>query len=307
MIAWRVAWVVAPGDPGERSVSRADLQRARAQRLRPDRSARGPRCARRGPAAANAEWQRRDETYPATRRASMVPAAGGWSLLLDVAALELDSVDVSDRLLEQKVAATSMRGWGGEIADRHVRFVFSNEPVQRLAPRDASSRGTRGGPQGRPDEVASQRSSTRTSGAGTRAGVLFAPAHSGYSEEDVAQVVGWRWLHRGMEAVDLTAPSLQHAELVALRIRKHRPGHRSLPDVDATEHLLEGIGRPRPADRRAGSPGAAGSWTPSPPVLGRINPGSRCAEGRISNSAAESFSTTQPRASLPSSKRNWIT
>jgi hypothetical protein len=26
-----------------------------------------------------------------------------------------------------------MRGWGGEVADRHVRFVFSNEPVQRLA------------------------------------------------------------------------------------------------------------------------------------------------------------------------------
>ena len=63
----------------------------------------------------------------------MVPAAGGWSLLLDVAALELDCVEVSDRLLEQKVAATPMRGWGGEIADRHVRFVFSNEPVHRLA------------------------------------------------------------------------------------------------------------------------------------------------------------------------------
>jgi hypothetical protein len=26
-----------------------------------------------------------------------------------------------------------MRGWGDEIADRHVRFVFSNEPVGRLA------------------------------------------------------------------------------------------------------------------------------------------------------------------------------
>jgi aspartate/methionine/tyrosine aminotransferase len=35
-------------------------------------------------------------------------------------------------LLEQKVAATPMRGWGGAVADRHVRFVFSNEPVERL-------------------------------------------------------------------------------------------------------------------------------------------------------------------------------
>jgi hypothetical protein len=26
-----------------------------------------------------------------------------------------------------------MRGWGGPVADRHVRFVFSNEPVERLA------------------------------------------------------------------------------------------------------------------------------------------------------------------------------
>ena len=62
-----------------------------------------------------------------------VRPAGAWSLLLDVAALGLDCVEVSDRLLEQKVAATPMRGWGGEIADRHVRFVFSNEPVERLA------------------------------------------------------------------------------------------------------------------------------------------------------------------------------
>jgi hypothetical protein len=35
------------------------------------------------------------------------------------------------------------------------------------------------------------------------------------------------------------------------------------------EHLVEGVGRPRPAGRRAGSPGAAGSWTSSPPGLGR--------------------------------------
>ncbi|MBD0348907.1 MAG: aminotransferase class I/II-fold pyridoxal phosphate-dependent enzyme [Thermoleophilia bacterium] len=55
------------------------------------------------------------------------------ALLLDVAELGLDCVDDSDRLLEHKVAATPMRGWSGEIADRHVRFVFSNEPVERLA------------------------------------------------------------------------------------------------------------------------------------------------------------------------------
>ena len=52
---------------------------------------------------------------------------------MDVAALGLDCVDASNSLLREKVAATPMRGWGGEIADRHVRFVFSNEPVERLA------------------------------------------------------------------------------------------------------------------------------------------------------------------------------
>jgi hypothetical protein len=26
-----------------------------------------------------------------------------------------------------------MVGWGGDVAGRHVRFVFSNEPVERLA------------------------------------------------------------------------------------------------------------------------------------------------------------------------------
>jgi aspartate/methionine/tyrosine aminotransferase len=62
-----------------------------------------------------------------------VAAAGGWSLLLDVASLGLDCVEASERLLAATVAATPMRGWGGEIAGRHVRFVFSNEPVERLA------------------------------------------------------------------------------------------------------------------------------------------------------------------------------
>ena len=60
-------------------------------------------------------------------------ASGGWSLLLDVAALGLDAAEVSRRLLEHGVAATQMTGWGGPVADRHVRFVFSREPVERLA------------------------------------------------------------------------------------------------------------------------------------------------------------------------------
>jgi aspartate/methionine/tyrosine aminotransferase len=134
MIAWRVGWVVAPGDLAN-DVSRVQIYNG----LVPSGFAQiGARVALGLPDdhlhAANAECQRRrDETLRQLDGLPVVRPAGTWSLLLDVAALGLDCVEVSDRLLEQKVAATPMRGWGGEIADRHVRFVFSNEPVERLS------------------------------------------------------------------------------------------------------------------------------------------------------------------------------
>jgi aspartate/methionine/tyrosine aminotransferase len=134
MIAWRIGWVVAPGELVN-DVSRVHIYNG----LVPSGFNQiGTRVALSLPddglAAANAEWQRRrDETLRQLDGLPAVRPAGTWSLLLDVAALGLDCVDVSDRLLEQKVAATPMRGWGGEVADRHVRFVFSNEPVERLA------------------------------------------------------------------------------------------------------------------------------------------------------------------------------
>ena len=133
MIAWRVGWVVAPGELVN-DVSRVQIYNG----LVPSGFAQiGTRVALELPddhlAAANAECQRRrDEMLRQLDGLPVVQPAGGWSLLLDVAALGLDCVEVSDRLLEQKVAATPMRGWGGEIADRHVRFVFSNEPVDRI-------------------------------------------------------------------------------------------------------------------------------------------------------------------------------
>jgi N-succinyldiaminopimelate aminotransferase len=134
MIAWRVGWVVAPVALVN-DLSRVQIYNG----LVPSGFAQvGTRVALELPddhlAAANAECQRRrDETLRQLDGLPAVRPAGAWSLLLDVAALNLDCVEVSDRLLDQKVAATPMRGWGGEIADRHVRFVFSNEPVERLA------------------------------------------------------------------------------------------------------------------------------------------------------------------------------
>ncbi len=134
MIAWRVGWVVTPGELAN-DVSRVQIYNGL---VASGFAQIGTRVALEladdGLAAANEEWQRRrDETLRQLDGLSVVRPAGAWSLLLDVAALGFDCVEVSDRLLEQKVAATPMRGWGGEIADRHVRFVFSNEPVERLA------------------------------------------------------------------------------------------------------------------------------------------------------------------------------
>ena len=134
MIGWRIAWIVAPGELAG-DVSRVEIYND----LVPSGFAQvGMRVALAASdtqqAAANAEYQRRrDETMRQLAGLPAVTAQGGWSLLLDVAALGLDCVEVSNRLLEQKVAATPMRGWGGAVAERHVRFVFSREPVERIA------------------------------------------------------------------------------------------------------------------------------------------------------------------------------
>lgn len=134
MIAWRVGWVVAP-DGLVNDVSRVQIYNGL---VASGFAQIGTRVALGLPDdhlhAANAEYRRRrDETLRQLEGLPAVRPAGAWSLLLDVAALGLDSVEFSDRLLESKVAATPMCGWGGEVADRHVRFVFSNEPVERLA------------------------------------------------------------------------------------------------------------------------------------------------------------------------------
>jgi N-succinyldiaminopimelate aminotransferase len=134
MIGWRIGWVVAPGalvnDVGTVHIYNGLVASGFGQI--------GARAALTatddGLAAANAEWQRRrDETMRQLEGLGAINPHGCWSLLLDCKALGHDPADVSARLLEQKVAATPMVGWGGDVAARHIRFVFSNEPVERLA------------------------------------------------------------------------------------------------------------------------------------------------------------------------------
>ncbi|MBV9194925.1 MAG: pyridoxal phosphate-dependent aminotransferase [Solirubrobacterales bacterium] len=63
----------------------------------------------------------------------VIRPAGGWSMLLDVAALGFTPEEASRVLLEQSgIAATGMTGWGDAVASRCIRLVFSAEPLERL-------------------------------------------------------------------------------------------------------------------------------------------------------------------------------
>jgi aspartate/methionine/tyrosine aminotransferase len=85
--------------------------------------------------AAVAEWERRhDELVRQCDGLPLVPAHGGWSALFDAQACGFSPSELSERLLDHKVAATPMTdAWGGAIATRYLRLVFSNESVERLA------------------------------------------------------------------------------------------------------------------------------------------------------------------------------
>jgi aspartate/methionine/tyrosine aminotransferase len=133
MIGWRLGWIVAPAAVCEdlalvhiyNAITPGGIAQAAALAAleAPDD----------GLEACVAEWQRRrDAVVEQLDGLPVVPAAGGWSLLLDARALGMSAAAVSDALLEQRVAATPMSGWGGDVAARHVRLVFSNEPVERL-------------------------------------------------------------------------------------------------------------------------------------------------------------------------------
>ena len=84
-------------------------------------------------ADATRELERRRDTIMAALDGwPLVRPAGGWSLLVDAVALGT-TAELSKALLEHAaIAATPMTGWGGDVAGRHLRLVFSAEPVERL-------------------------------------------------------------------------------------------------------------------------------------------------------------------------------
>jgi aspartate/methionine/tyrosine aminotransferase len=135
MIGWRVGWVAGPAesvaDVGWAHVynttTPVGLARAATTAVLRGDQAHVPEC------VAELE-RRRDVILEALPQWPFVKPAGGWSLLLDVASLGFDPAEASRLLLEESaIAATGMAGWGGPVAERYVRFVFSAEPLERLA------------------------------------------------------------------------------------------------------------------------------------------------------------------------------
>jgi len=134
MIGWRVGWVVGPAeiiaDVARVSITNVVCQTGIAMGA----VATAINDPNDGLQACVAEWQhRRDVLLEELREFTAIPPHGGWSLFLDVASLGYDSAAASRRLLERgKIAATPMVNWGSANSDRYVRFVFANEPVDRL-------------------------------------------------------------------------------------------------------------------------------------------------------------------------------
>ena len=135
MIGWRLGWIVGPpaliADIGLVGISNVVCQVGLAM----EAVAVALQAPAEDMAAAVAAWERRRDLI-LRELEGVVPAIaphGGWSMLLDLGARGLTGEEASRRLLERGgIAATSMANWGGPATSRYLRFVFANEPVERL-------------------------------------------------------------------------------------------------------------------------------------------------------------------------------
>lgn len=133
MIGWRVGWIVAPESfmPDLVAVALANVvvpvgiaQDAVAVALENSRAAIG--------AYVDELARRRDTVVTELKGLPVAVPGGGWSLLLRVADFGIDGATMSTRLLDHGVCATTMKGWGVTHGAQYIRFVYANEPVERL-------------------------------------------------------------------------------------------------------------------------------------------------------------------------------
>ena len=133
MIGWRVGWVVGPAammsDVGLVAISDVVVPVGIAQ----DAAAVAlERSAETLPAYVAELERRRDVILEELDGLPVGVPSGGWSLLLRTSDFGIDGAAMSARLLDRGVAATPMAGWGEVHGGQYIRFVFSNEPVDRL-------------------------------------------------------------------------------------------------------------------------------------------------------------------------------
>ncbi len=134
MIGWRVGWVVAPpalvDDIGLVGISNVVCQVGIAQTAVAIALEAGDPDV----GAATAEWERRrDVILVELNGLEVIPPHGGWSILLDVRQFGYSADEASERLFRLgRIAATPMTNWGSARAGDYVRFVFANEPRERL-------------------------------------------------------------------------------------------------------------------------------------------------------------------------------
>lgn len=133
MIGWRVGWIVGPksimNNIGLVSMANVVCQTG----ISMAGVAAGLNAADDGLKAAVAVWEeRRNTLLQELKGLPVIPPHGGWSLLLDAQALGMTSQELTEKLFKKaKIATTPMVGWGNNAAN-YVRFVFSNEPKERL-------------------------------------------------------------------------------------------------------------------------------------------------------------------------------
>ena len=134
MIGWRVGWVVGPAEVMS-DVAFAAIYNTTVTSGFAQLGAHAALTAEDdGVAAAVAELEaRRDLILEELEGLPAVIPDGGWSLLINASELGIEAPELSSRLLERgRIAATPMTAWGSEVAPRHVRFVYANEPLERL-------------------------------------------------------------------------------------------------------------------------------------------------------------------------------
>ncbi len=133
MIGWRVGWIIGPADIMSDIVAVSLANVVVPVGIAQDAVATALENSYSSIDGYIAELQARRDTVMTQLDGLPVGAPdGGWSLLLRVSDFGIDGETMSRRLLDEGVCATAMTGWGETHGVQYIRFVFANEPVQRL-------------------------------------------------------------------------------------------------------------------------------------------------------------------------------